>query len=214
MDIVIDKDYLGIILFSFFVLITFWCWYVYRRDQKAKQAQGRQGEAYLSRQLSSLPKDYILLNDLLLRYDHHTVQIDHVVISPYGVFVVETKNFRGEIYGSSNDKQWLQVNKSRKRYFYNPVMQNRRHCQALSAVCRISFKKIFSLIVFIGRCDLHVKDAYNLVMSKDVIGYIKQFQDQCLSQNDIEWIYHRLKSKNITSSYIRNSHVSYASKLT
>ena len=57
---------------------------------------GKKGEGKVSKILSYLPKDkYIVINDILIEYEHGTIQIDHVVVSMYGIFVIETKNYKG-----------------------------------------------------------------------------------------------------------------------
>jgi hypothetical protein len=43
---------------------------------------------------------YQALHNVTLRTRDGTTQIDHVIVSPYGVFVIETKNMRGWIFGS------------------------------------------------------------------------------------------------------------------
>ncbi len=58
-----------------------------------RPSKGKAGEKTVSRKLSRLPKDkYKVLNDIMLATPKGTTQIDHIVVSIYGVFVVETKN--------------------------------------------------------------------------------------------------------------------------
>ena len=54
-------------------------------------------------------KGYYLFNDLTLETPDETTQIDHVIISRFGIFVIETKNFTGWIFGSENQKQWTKT---------------------------------------------------------------------------------------------------------
>jgi len=61
-----------------------------------------------------------------------TTQIDHVIVSKYGIFVVETKNIKGWIYGDEKQAQWTQVLYGKKCHFQNPLRQNYRHTKALS----------------------------------------------------------------------------------
>ena len=58
---------------------------------------GKAGERRVARKLDWLPKEYTILNDIMLRTQYGTTQIDHVVVSPYGIFVIETKNYKGWI---------------------------------------------------------------------------------------------------------------------
>ena len=68
-----------------------------------------------------------VLNDLELRIsDEKTSQIDHILINKKGIFVIETKNYSGRIYGQENQLEWTQVlNYGKvKNKLYNPVKQN------------------------------------------------------------------------------------------
>ena len=192
--------------------------YVWLRRKQIKvdvahQKSGVTGETYVSRLLSGLPSEYRCLNDLLIRYKGHTLQIDHVIVSPYGVFVVETKNFRGKVYGSFGDRNWLQVMNGKKRQFYSPVRQNYRHVEVISDICGIKTGKVQSVVVFVGRCELHLKDVYNTIPSKELLEYIMKFREYRLVDGDIERICRRLEKRNITSPYLRRCHQVYAQRI-
>lgn len=80
-------------------LSIYLAWY-----NSAKQ-KGMRGEMRVSAILTQLPNDYTVLNDQVFRTEKGTTQIDHVVVSKYGIFAIETKNYRGEIYGNDNRKE-------------------------------------------------------------------------------------------------------------
>ena len=64
---------------------------------------GEYGERRVSSYLEDLPcEEYRVYNDLLIRDRQYTTQVDHIIISRYGVFVLETKNIHGKVYGSCN----------------------------------------------------------------------------------------------------------------
>lgn len=93
--------------------------------------KGELGEYKIDIQLDQLPKDYRHLSDLLVKNSKAKSgysQIDHVVITPYGIIVIETKNYQGTIYGKKARKTWL-VNGTLK--MMNPFEQNYGHIQAL-----------------------------------------------------------------------------------
>lgn len=69
---------------------------------------GKAGEKRVARKLDWLPKEYIILNDIMLPTQYGTTQIDHIVVSPYGIFVIETKNYKGWIFGHENSEEWKQ----------------------------------------------------------------------------------------------------------
>ena len=72
--------------------------------------KGAAGERSVARRLATLPKEqYVILNDLLLPTSYGTTQIDHVVVSIYGIFVIETKNYKGIIYGGQDAETWTHI---------------------------------------------------------------------------------------------------------
>ena len=65
-------------------------------------SSGEYGERRIKKCLSSLPEEeYFVLNDLYLKNGAKTTQIDHIVVSIYGIFVIETKTYKGWIYGDT-----------------------------------------------------------------------------------------------------------------
>ena len=100
---------------------------------------GEHGENLVSQFLSNDPNS-IVFNDITL-VDYKTKkssQIDNIVIRPNGVFVIETKNYAGRVYGNDSQRVWTQVlaygnNKNR---FYNPVKQNATHIYFLARVLK------------------------------------------------------------------------------
>ena len=115
--------------------------------------KGWLGERAVSRGLSSLqPETYHAFHDLYLpRPDGQgTTQIDHVVVSPFGIFVIETKNFRGWIFGSEKQPQWTQRIHRQKNRFQNPIHQNELHVRALAGVLGLPRDAFLPVVFFIG----------------------------------------------------------------
>lgn len=205
--------FLAGVLMAFGVPVLILAYRKYVKEQKAKVCQGSNGERYIAKLLQELPEGYRCLHDLLLKYEGYTVQIDHAVISVYGVFVIETKNFRGHIYGSSEKKRWEQINKGKKRCFYSPTIQNNRHRFVISRICKLPIEKVIPITVFVGKCELHLEDVGRTILSKDLLPYIYGITKKILSQSDVDKIYNRLESKNITSESVRRHHVAYVQRV-
>ena len=80
------------------------------------------GEHWVKEVLSKLDKNvYTVLNDILIYVDGKSMQIDHIVVSKYGIFVIETKQYNGYITGSKSDKRWLRHTR-RKKYYYENII--------------------------------------------------------------------------------------------
>ena len=77
---------------------------------RTKKAKGYFGEAAVKFSAKlRLPTDiYIPIHNVTLPTADGTTQIDHIFVSEYGVFVVETKNMKGCIFGTENQAQWTQ----------------------------------------------------------------------------------------------------------
>lgn len=106
------------------------------------------GEAGVARKLESLQrknKEYHPFNNIILKTPDGTTQIDHILISPYGVFVIETKSFKGWIFGDAHQKRWTQslfgpYRSSIKYQFQNPIHQNYKHVKAVQDFLGIDSK--------------------------------------------------------------------------
>lgn len=192
-----------LILISFIVLIVLGVWY------RRPQAKGKRGEMRVSSHLDSLPSQYKVINDLVLKTKNGYTQIDHIVISNYGVFVIETKNYSGWIYGSESKLNWKQTFRRSSYEFYNPIFQNKTHISALRAqlsdLYRIPFVPI---VVFTGNCSLKVY-APNVAVIKigDLKSTIKSYSDNNIEEAMIELIYKRLLELNKSQEYSKDEHI-------
>lgn len=101
--------------------------------------KGDKGEAKVIQELQKMTGDCYLINNLILLGDNNiSHQFDHILIRPNGVFVIETKNYYGEIKGTIDDTYWTKtfVNKGRIHVdkFMNPIKQNNAHIRFLKKV--------------------------------------------------------------------------------
>lgn len=119
------------------------------------------------------PKIYHSLNNVTLNTDNGTTQIDHVIVSRFGIFVIEAKNFGGWIFGSADQPQWTQSLPGGKKFkFQNPLRQNHRHVKALSEFLGLPEDKFHSVVMFWGECEFKTEMPAN-VMGQNYSGYIK-----------------------------------------
>lgn len=122
------------------------------------------------------PTVYHLIPDVTLPSGAATTQIDHVIVSRYGIFVIETKTYKGWIFGSATDPQWTQVNYRRKDRFQNPLRQNFKHTQTLAELTGIPPELFKSMIVFAGDARFKTELPANVVQMRDFIRYIREFE--------------------------------------
>ena len=127
------ESFLSIFLIFAIISLTIFGWWYNSPKQK-----GKRGEIRIHDILMQLPDEYHVMDDVMLKTTNGTTQIDHIVVSKYGIFAIETKNYRGEIYGNDNSQEWKQIIVTKVTYpkkpwktytyvtknqFYNPVKQ-------------------------------------------------------------------------------------------
>lgn len=150
------------------------------------QLLGYVGEGYISELLSSLPRDkYIVLDNILLETDRGTTQIDHVIVSIYGVFVIETKNYHGTIIGSRTGENWIHKLHGRNYTIYNPFMQNHGHIMSLQRILNIPLNKFIGIVVFVQACNVEGDATQCVIHSSQLIGVINQFNRVILSVQEM-----------------------------
>ncbi|WP_134648545.1 nuclease-related domain-containing protein [Vibrio diabolicus] len=152
---------------------------------KSRWLKGVFGEFLVNRLLSKLPEsDYTLIKDVTLPTNDGTTQVDHIVVSRYGIFVVETKNMKGWIFGSARQKQWTQKIYRHSSKFQNPLHQNYKHIKALETLLGCSEEHLHSVIAFIGDSTFKTEMPPNVTYARGSIRYIQQFNDVVFSDND------------------------------
>lgn len=187
------------------------CFSIYGWWYNTPKNKGKRGEEEIFNILMQLPDEYHLMNDVILQTNNGTTQIDHVVISRYGVFVIETKNYRGNIYGDDNRQNWKQnivtkvtyAKKWWKTYtyvtqneLYNPVKQSLGHSKAISRnLTKWPHLKVIPIVVFTSRANLqYVKSNYHVVYDYQLLSTILSYQTVYLNDNEVQdvanWLYH------------------------
>jgi hypothetical protein len=116
-----------------------------------EQYKGRLGEDRIVNALKPLPYNYRVLRNLLFNDENGTSsEIDLVCITPVGIYVIESKNYSGWIFGGVDQQNWTQTfaNQTKNR-FYNPILQNEGHIKVLkSKLSKLSDINYYSVVVF------------------------------------------------------------------
>jgi hypothetical protein len=139
---------------------------------------------------------------------HGTTQIDHIIVSKYGIFVIETKNMKGWIFGSKNQKQWTQKIFKHKSKFQNPLHQNYKHVKTLEDILfaqrNANNESIFSVIIFIGNSCFKTKMPENVRFARGGIEYIKSKTDIVFTGHEITKIIEQIESRRLERSLKSN----------
>ncbi len=123
------------------------------------------GELHVDHILSSLGPDYTVLHDMVLLSNGYTVQIDHIVVSRFGIFCIETKTHSGKIYGSEKSEFWTQYVGNKKYPLRNPIRQNYGHMKTIERVLEgLPWAPIIPIVAFAGKVDLNLSLENSLVV--------------------------------------------------
>ena len=133
-----------------------------------------------------LPKRaYHLIKNVTLPAEGGTTQIDHILVSKYGVFVIETKNMKGWIFGSPKQKQWTQKIFKHSSKFQNPIYQNYKHLKTLEGCLDINLDSLFSVIVFIGDSSFKTNMPENVTYAGGCIRFIKSQTIELFTEKEV-----------------------------
>lgn len=158
----------------------------------------------LSAKLSLDKAHYHLIKNVTLPTDDGSTQIDHIIVSRYGVFVIETKNMKGWIFGSQNQKTWTQKFPRTSHKFQNPLYQNYKHTKTLESLLELDEKQIFSVIVFVGGSTFKTQLPENVTYGKGYIKYIKSKTNLVLTESDVKDITNRIETGRLKPSFKTN----------
>jgi len=149
---------------------------------------GASGERHVFETLEKVPGDVYIINDLLIPKDRGTAQIDHVLVSEYGVFCIETKHYSGTLAG--NDELCMHYTRNGSRRVHPPAKQAMEHARALRELLsqRPEYWEaketgfwVQPLVVFSGNVRVRYKSNEVPVMKlKDLLKYIEKISTRKL----------------------------------
>lgn len=183
--------------------------------------KGRLGEyrTYMNLRKYEQEGAKFLFNVYIPKDDEQTTEIDVLMITAKGIFVFESKNYSGWIFGSENQKNWYQTlpvgkgRKSSKEHFLNPIMQNRLHIKCLKAFLNKDVP-IHSVVVFSDRCTfkgVDVKSDEKVIHREDVFATVtsinKKAETDCLTEMEIKEIYDKLYPYSQVDASVKEKHI-------
>ena len=158
------------------------------------------GEALVSRAIESNfnTPDYHLLNHITLTLEDGTTQIDHILVSRFGVFVIETKNFSGWIFANAKQATWTQVLFGKKFKFQNPIFQNHRHIEAIKkSLDFLPPSTVKSLVVFTGEAKFKTEMPSGVFTAETVLEYIRSHTEEVISLNRMQFCVGRIETERL-----------------
>lgn len=188
---------------------------------QTKSDKGRYGEYLIYKQLESLEKDgaQFLFNCYLPSGTSGITEIDVIMVHTSGIYVFESKNYAGWIFGDERDRQWTQslMSKDRtqiKNYFFNPLKQNRIHMRALRAVIGYDKRPIYSVVVFTDRSvlkNVNYTDSYARVVTQEdlllAVRGLKRRSENALTDEEVSNIKSVLYPYTQVSESVKQAHL-------
>ena len=205
-------------IIAFIGLVIFIRWY------RSPQQKGKRGEKKVNEILAQLPTDYHILNDVVFSTERGTTQIDHIVVSKYGIFTIETKNYRGKIFGNDNQQEWTQIIVTdvtyakkwwktytyvTKNHLYNPVKQSLGHAYRIRGLLpEYRHLKIVPIVVFAGDAILKDVQSNNHVIHEyDLLDVINNYKSIYLTDEDVLKVVNILQKNNVREVVTNKQHV-------
>lgn len=184
---------------------------------------GKYGEDLTAKKLSIVKlfgrSGVTLRNVYIPTENNETTEIDLLYITQKGIFVLESKNYSGWIFGDESQYKWTSsMPNGEKFHFYNPVRQNKMHIKWLKEYLCEDIP-MFSLIVFSERCELKkvtIKSDDVYVFNRDIMYWeirrIWESVPDCLSKEQINEISEKLKEFTNADKSVKESHVEQINK--
>ena len=206
---VIVCTFLPIMLISIFILSVLY----FLRSPRFK---GFIGEmlVHISAKIHLNKDKYHVLKNVTLPTANGTTQIDHIIVSEYGVFVIETKNMKGWIIGGERNRTWTQKIFKYTKKFQNPLHQNYKHVETLKSLLELTEQQIFSIVVFVGSSTFKTEMPQNVINGPGLVKYIKSKNQQVILSTDIPMILSKIEAERLEASRkTTKEHIEHVKKI-
>ncbi|UJF16478.1 NERD domain-containing protein [Jeotgalibaca sp. MA1X17-3] len=177
--------------------------------------KGLYGEFLIFRKLEKYPEPKRILANIYLEKGKGTTEIDLIMISTNGIYVIESKNYGGKIYGSDKNKRWTQYLNGKKFNFFNPVWQNSAHISALEDYIGMKDSAIVhSYLVFSDRSDLKrieiTTSKVTVLQTRNLLRVLaKEKSMDVLTIDEMEQYYEKLKKCTLVDDRKKQEHIEY-----
>jgi hypothetical protein len=147
------------------------------------------------------PPHYHLMNHVTVLLNDGSTQIDHILVSRFGVFVIETKHYKGWIFADAGQANWTQVLFKRKFKFQNPVHQNYRHVLAVQRLLDfLPSDAIKSVVVFTGEAEFKTEIPPGVFTISSLIEYLRGHTIEVMSLNRMQFCVGRIETMRLAIS--------------
>jgi restriction system protein len=163
--------------------------------KSSSEVKGDIGENQVNRVLNKTFRQskYYLFSNVVLAMGDDKTQIDHVLISQFGIFVIETKNYQGWIFGGKAQKSWTQVIYKTKNTFQNPLHQNYKHVKFIENKLSVASDNLISMVVFTDNSEFKTEMPNNVVKLKRLPDAIREHSKFRFEKSTVDELANRLR---------------------
>lgn len=173
--------------------------------------------SHLAQNLDS--SEYFIFNNLTIPSSSTiSSQIDHVIVSKYGIFVIESKHYNGFIFAHANRNEWTVTYRGGSKFkFQNPIIQNFGHVSALKEQLPFLRRCFFNIVTFSGDCVFKTDRINDVLYSEELVDCIKKRNRIWLQEEEIHMVIGKLLMLCQTNdidleSHIKNLQIHHAKK--
>jgi hypothetical protein len=184
-------------LLFLYIFIALAVGFVFGRSRDRAYSFQNRGEGRLSRLTRAhfRAPDYHLMNHITLPLEDGTTQVDHILISRFGVFVIETKDYQGWIFANAKQTSWTQVLFKLKFRFQNPIFQNVRHVRAVQELLDFLPPDVIkSVVVFTGEAEFKTEVPDGVFSLSGFADHIHEQTAEIMSLNRVQFCVGRLET--------------------
>ena len=160
-------------------------------------SRGNKGEEKVISALKKIKVDHHVFNNVsfISEKNEMTHQIDHILVHPHGVFVIETKNYYGEIISDTGEGYWVKIIKDKKEIIRNPLNQNKTHVKVVKRI--LKNVDVVSLVVFVKNNAPYMADD-NVINLKDLLLFIDSYPyKKLLNKEEIKDICKKIRENKV-----------------
>ena len=164
---------------------------------RSPRFKGWRGERAVQRLIAQRlnPLVYVDLHNVTLPMANGgSTQIDHLIFSPYGLFVLETKNYQGWIFGTEKQREWTQQIFRKRSKFQNPLRQNYKHTKTLQDLLGIGAEHVHSVIAFVGDCEFKTEMPSQVTKGDGFVAYIQSFTQTVWAPEEMQALLDKLEA--------------------
>jgi hypothetical protein len=158
------------------------------------------GEALVANRLERLMGLHVLINNVTLPIENGTTQIDHILLTEAGIFVIETKHYSGWILGNPREDKWTQVIFRKKSRFQNPVHQNYLHVKTVQALFKLPERAFTGVVVFTGEAEFKTDLGPSVILLDQLLGFLEQRREKVFDERQMAYVVGRIEMKRLERS--------------